>query len=261
MIDSRLDQANWRSAVPKPRLEFYGAPVGILLLDRADVPFDRSFIPGSVGNASTWSVPVRYKTVPALRFARLLGADAEESTSVVAQAAKELVREGAQLITSNCGFMIRYQEAVRAAVDVPVLLSSLILTPFLERMLPLGKALGIITASASSLTPAFLKVSGLQVNSERLVIAGLENAPSFAAAFITSSGDLNVSAIETETVDAALALLNERPDIAMLLLECSELPPYAAAVQRATGVPVFDFTSMIEFFVHGLMRSPFNGVA
>lgn len=71
---------------------------------------------------------MRYNTVPGVRFARPLGADAEETTSVVAQAAKEFVREGAQLITSNCGFMIRYQEAIRAAVDVPVLLSSLLLT-------------------------------------------------------------------------------------------------------------------------------------
>ncbi|WP_349643588.1 AroM family protein [Bradyrhizobium genosp. SA-3] len=65
-------------------------------------------------------------------------------TSAVTQAATDLVREGAQLITSNCGFMIRYQEAVRAAVDVPVLLSSLLLAPFLERILPREKALGIL---------------------------------------------------------------------------------------------------------------------
>lgn len=53
MIDSAPNRPKRRSAAPKSRLEFYGAPVGILLLERADVPFDRSFIPGSVGNAST----------------------------------------------------------------------------------------------------------------------------------------------------------------------------------------------------------------
>jgi hypothetical protein len=56
-----------------------------------------------------------------------------------------------------------------------------------------------------------------------------------------------------------MGLVGSHPDIGALLLECSELPTYAAAVQRATGVPVFDFSSMVEFFVSGLKRTPFSG--
>lgn len=97
--------------------------------------------------------------------------------------------------------------------------------------------------------------------SKRLVIAGLEDAPAFAAAFVRPSGDLDVGSVERETVNAAKTLLKQRPDIGMLLFECSELPPYAAAVQRSTSIPVFDFTSMIEFFVGGLIRKPFNGLS
>lgn len=243
------------SRVPKP--SFYGAPVGILQLERGQDPFDRRFIPGSVGNASTWSVPVRYKTVPGLSFSRLIDG---ETGPAVAEAARQLVREGAQLITSNCGFMIRHQESVRAAVDVPVLLSSLVIGPFLERMLPRSKALGILTASASLLTVNLLQEAGLSADSQRVAIRGLEDAPAFAATWLTGARDLDVETVETEVVDAAVALLKDRPDIGILLLECSEFPPYAAAVQRATGVPVFDFTSMVEFFVRGLIRRPFNGL-
>ncbi|QQO35582.1 hypothetical protein JJC00_08240 [Bradyrhizobium diazoefficiens] len=259
MIDSTKTKR--RSAPLKPKPQFYGAPVGILMFERPRDPYNRPFIPGSVGNASTWSVPVRYKALPpGVSFDRILGPNAGDLEPVVAQAATELVAEGAQLITSNCGFMIRYQEAVRAAVDVPVLLSSLLLGPFLERMLPQDRALGIVTATASSLTPDLLAAAGLCAKSERVVVVGLEAAPAFTAAFVTCSGDLDISAVETETIDAAVALLSKRPDIGILLLECSELPPYAAAVQRATGIPVFDFTSMVEFFVRGLRRSPFNGL-
>ncbi|UVO30422.1 hypothetical protein [Bradyrhizobium arachidis] len=241
----------------KPKPLFYGAPVGILQLERPKDPFNRPFIPGSVGNASTWSVPVRYKTVSGLSFERVLAGD---FAPAVVQAALELAAEGAQLITSNCGFMIRYQDVVRDATDIPVLLSSLSLGPFLERALPRDKALGIITASSSLMTPNLLKTAGLQTNSERVVIRGLEGAPSFAAAFLTATGNLDVSAVETEIVNAAQDLLNERQEIGILLLECSEFPPYAAAVQRATGIPVFDFTSMVEFFVRGLVRRTFNGL-
>lgn len=245
----------------KPGQSFYGAPVGILQLQRVDRPGIRPFIPGSVGNASTWTVPVRYKTIPGLTFDRLLGPIDVEMKSAVAQAAIELEREGAQLITSNCGFMIRYQEVVRSAVEVPVLLSSLLLGPFLERMLPREKVLGIVTANASSLTSDLLEAAGLSAISKRVVIAGLEDAPAFAAAFVRPSGDLDVRSVERETVDATVTLLKRRPDIGTLLFECSELPPYAAAVQRTTGVAVFDFTSMIEFFVGGLMRRAFIGLS
>jgi AroM protein len=231
---------------------FYGAPVGILLLDCV-----APFIAGSVGNASTWSIPVRYKTVPGLTVERILSPEADASQQAVVDAAAELVDEGAQLITSNCGFTIRYQQAVAAAVDAPVLLSSLLLAPFLERMLPREQSLGIITASAASLTPELLYAAGVG-GSERVAIAGLDEAPAFTAGLIDCVGEMSAPEVEVETVEAAVELRRERPDVGILLLECSELPPYAAAVQRATGLPVYDFTSMVEFAAAGLRRVPFS---
>lgn len=251
MIDGRLSHRR-RFASLKPGQSIYGAPVGIMQLERDRVPGIRPYIPGSVGNASTWSVPVLYKTVPNPHTAA-------EMTPAVIQTATALVDQGAQLITSNCGYMIRYQEAVRTAVHVPVLLSSLLLAPFLQRMLPRKEALGIITAKASSLTSEVFEAAGL-FNAKSVAVAGLEDAPAFAAAFLNPSGDMDVAAVETETVNAAVRLLDDRPDVGILLLTCSELPPYAAAVQRAIGIPVFDYTSMIEFFISGLIRKPFNGL-
>lgn len=227
--------------------------IGILLLDCV-----APFIPGSVGNASTWSAPAIYKTVPGLRVDLILGPDAGQAEPAVVAAATELAGEGARMISSNCGFTIRYQDAVRAAVDVPVLLSSLLLAPHLQRMLPRDKALGIVTASTASLTPELLAAAGLRRGDERIALAGLDDAPGFTAAFITCTDEFDAATVEAETVAAAVALCERRPDVGALLLECSELPPYATAVQRATGVPVFDFTSMVEFVVAGLTRDPFT---
>lgn len=261
MNNAHLSQNRLQLASRRPKQAFYGAPVGILLLERASTsdPFNRPFIPGSVGNASTWTVPVRYKTVPGLTFTKLIAPEQDHS-SVAVQAAVELVSEGARMITAHCGFMIRYQDVVRAAVDVPVLLSPLLLIPLIVQMIPNGKAVGIITAKSSSLTMEVLRAAGWEGNCDRLAVTGLEDAPCFAAAFLTAGGDLDVSAVEKETVDAAVALLSNRPDIGALLFECSELPPYAAAVQRATGIPVFDFTSMVEFVIGGVIRKPFIGI-
>ncbi|TYO61005.1 hypothetical protein FXV83_40550 [Bradyrhizobium hipponense] len=242
-----------------PRLPFNGAPLGVLMMERMGSD-GRPFIPGDTGNASTWSVPARYKVIPGLNVSGIFAPDAGKMTEVVVQTARELAREGAQLITCHCGYSIQYQEAVRDAVDVPVFLSSLLLAPFLERMLPRDKALGIVVASKSVLTQEMLQTAGLRADiGRRVVIAGLEQAPAFAKAWIASDGDLDVEAVGKDVVNAAVALVNDRADIGMLLMECGDLPPYSAAVQRATGIPVFDYTSMVEFFVRGLVRKPFTG--
>ncbi|MER8977241.1 hypothetical protein, partial [Mesorhizobium sp. M0800] len=191
---------------------------------------------------------MRYKIVPGLNDTSIFASDGDKMTPAVVEAALELVREGAQLITCNCGYSIRFQQAVRDAVDVPVFLSSLLLAPFLEKMLPASQALGIIVASKSALTQDMLVASGLRADiGRRVVIAGLEDTPVFGDAWVTPSGDLDVGGCQADVVNTAVALQEERPDIGMLLLECGDLPPFTHAVQQATQIPVFDFTSMVEF--------------
>ncbi|MER8437198.1 hypothetical protein NKH36_31740 [Mesorhizobium sp. M1312] len=248
MFDTKIVDHK-RHFISKPRQSYFGAPIGILLLQTENL----KFIPGSVGNAGTWSVPVRYKVVPGLATDLVLGPNGAHLSAAVAQAAVELVEEGAQLITSGCGFMIRFQEAVRSAVDVPVLLSPMLLAPMLEMMLPKDQSLGVITANASLLSPDVLAAAGISANNARLAVAGLEGAPAFRRAFL-EDGQLDLSAMHAEVIDTAIALVKDRPDVGMLLLECSELPTYAAAIQEATGRPVFDFTSMVEFMVSGMVR-------
>ncbi|TYO61006.1 hypothetical protein FXV83_40555 [Bradyrhizobium hipponense] len=260
MIDPPYVAGERRFASVRPALKFYGAPIGMLMLDRMPGAGVRPYIPGDAGNATTWSVPIRYKTVPGLNVTKIFGPNGGEATSAVIEAAKELVAEGAQMITSHCGYSIRYHEAVRDALDVPVFLSSLLLVPFLEHMIPGNKALGIIAASKTALTQDMLKAAGLRANfGRKVVVAGLENTPVFGPTWNDGTGDLDVNGCEKDVIDTALALLKERPEVGMLLLECGDLPPYAPSVQRATGLPVFDFTSLVEFFVRGLIRKPWTG--
>lgn len=126
-------------------------------------------------------------------------------------------------------------------------------------MLPPTKSVGIITAKAP-FTPDLLEAAGILPDCRRVSIVGLEKSPSFASVILNATANMDVDAVEAETVRAALDLQAKRPDIGVFLLECSELPPYAAAVQRATGVPVFDYTSMVEFFVRGVVPRRFYGI-
>jgi hypothetical protein len=153
---------------------------------------------------------------------------------------------------------VQYQAAVRKAVKVPVFLSSLLQIPFLAQMLADGRPLGCITATRRKLGNRVLELAGVgsHVN---VVVAGMEDQPHFKEAILEEGGELDSDLIESETVQCARELQDRHPDLGAIVLECSVLPPYAKAVQDETGLPVFDFVTMIDYFYEGTHRRPYQG--
>src|SRR6266852_1968733 len=126
----------------------YGARVGILMLETR---FPR--IPGDMGNGTTWPFPVLYKVVPGATPDRVVRHKSQGLINAFLDAAAELVQLGADGITTTCGFLSLYQRELAAHVRVPVAASSLMQIPLVERILPPGKRVGVLTVSAASLTP------------------------------------------------------------------------------------------------------------
>jgi aspartate/glutamate racemase len=237
----------------RPEAESYGHEVGILLVDCVT-----PFIPGDVGNASTYSYPVLYHTINGCSLDRLINQGDETLTESVVEAAKYLERCGVKGITSDCGFMIRFQDIVAKEVEIPVFLSSMIQLPLIGATLGRSRSVGVITANATRLTPELMSIAtaGAKVS---YVIAGLEDKPAFRGPILDETGPLDALRIESEMIEVATDLQKNNPDIGAILLECSNMPPYAHAVQIATGLPVFDFTTLIDFMVGGNHRKRFIG--
>ena len=103
----------------------YGFTVGVLMLDTR---FPR--IPGDMGNASTFPFPVRYHRVDGAAPDLVVRRGAEGLLDAFVDAARYLEREGVGAITTNCGFLVKFQRQMAAAVRVPVFTSSLLLVPF-----------------------------------------------------------------------------------------------------------------------------------
>lgn len=237
--------------VTNPAQAWYGESIGILILD-ATYPC----VPGNVGNASTFDFPVRYEKVQGASIDRLLNQQDETLAMPFVQAARNLQQSGVKAITGACGFMALFQQKVAASVDIPVFLTSLLQIPFIHQIT--GKTVGIITANASCLTLYHLAAVGIP-DTLPIAVAGMENQTEFKAAVLEEKGTLDSTKIEDEVVRVARQLRRENPEMGSVLLECSDLPPYAHAVQRALELPVFDFITMINHVHTSLVQTPYKG--
>ena len=230
----------------------YGEAIGILLLD-SPIPF----IPGDVANATTYDFPVRFKRVPGFSVEKAVGKD-EGIYPKLLKAARELKANGVRAVTGDCGFMALHQQRLKQDLGIPVFLSSLFQIPFIRHIICDKGKIGIITASAQSLTPSFFKAVNIQGGSD-LVIQGLEHFPEFKSAVLDEKGSLDTDIIKAEVIQTAKTITREEPRVKAILLECSVLPPYARAVHQATGLPVFDYITMVNYVFSALVKKTYNG--
>ncbi len=230
----------------------YGEPIGILLLENY-----APFIPGDVANATTYDFPVRFQRVEGLTVERIFKHDLSLLDSMI-EAGKQLIREGVRAITGDCGFMAIYQDQLTEALQVPMFLSSLLQIPFMSLMIRKTDKIGIVTANAPSLDQDVFNRIGI-IDTGNLAILGLEEKSNFAGAAIDEVGYLDSEKVEQEVVSVALELVRRDADVKMILLECSLLPPYGAAVQEAVQLPVFDFVTMINYVHSAMVKKRFTG--
>lgn len=232
----------------------YGEAIGIILLDMSFAPF----IPGDVANATTYSFHVRFKKIDGLTVERMFSKDISFLNRVI-DAGKELVDAGVRAITGDCGFMALFQEEVAEQLDVPVFLSSLLQLPFLIQIIGEGRKVGVITANSKILDDDLLRSVGI-VNTDSIYIKGLEDKENFRDEILRECGWLDSKKIEDEVVEAAKEMVNDDPKIKIILLECSDLPPYGRAVQEAVDLPVFDFVTMINYVYSGIVKKRYEGI-
>lgn len=228
----------------------YGANVGILMLDAR---FPR--IPGDMGNALSWPFPVHYKIVRGASPDKVVRQGARGLLDNFIDAAAELVADGVDGITTNCGFLALYQAELAAALPVPVVTSSMMQTAMVNRLLPAGKRAGILTISGSSLTDAHLLAADVPAATP---IGTTEGRREFTRAILDNEDSMDVELARQDNVDAARELLAANPDLGAIVLECTNMCPYAADIQQATGLPTFSIITLVEWFQGGLRPRHFG---
>ena len=232
-MEDKSDRISASIAPANPGFPPGTAPrLGILMLDTR---FPRP--QGDLGNAASWGVATESMVVPGVGPQEAVqtaeGLRASQLLPAFERAARQLVERGVAAITTSCGFLVLLQDELARASPVPVVTSSLLQLPAL---LEDEAQVGVLTVSAERLGEEHLRCAGVTAGRiHDVVVEGMPQDSTFVRAILGNQPGADMSHVAHEVVAASLRLKARAPRVRTLVLECTNLPPYAQAIEAATG--------------------------
>lgn len=227
----------------------FGASVGILMLETR---FPRIY--GDIANAQTWPFPVHYRVVKGATPDLVVRNDPTKLVDAFITEGRALIEMGADGLTTNCGFLALIQDQVKDALGVPVATSSLMQIPMVQATLPAGKRVGVITISKESLTSEHLRAAGAPTDTP---VVGTDNGRIFTHGILNDLAEFDFADCRLDLLDAARDLVTNHKNIGAIVLECTNMVPYAADIRKLTGLPVYSIYSFVTWFQAGLVPRRF----
>ena len=228
----------------------YGAGVGVLMLETR---FPR--IPGDIGHAESFPFPLQYRVVRGATPDRAVQQDPRALVDDFIKAGRDLVEMGCDGITTTCGYLSLIQDQIKDALGVPVAASSLMQVPMVQTLLPMGQKVGILTVSQAALTDAHLAAAGVPLDTP---VVGTEGGRAFYDGFLNNRAEIDITACRADLLDAANTLCRDHPEVGAIVLECTNMVPFAHDIRRDTGLPVYSIESFLTWFQAGLMPRRFS---
>ncbi|MGY3372047.1 hypothetical protein ACVWZL_009172 [Bradyrhizobium sp. GM2.4] len=231
--------------------------LGILDFDREPGWVRPTPRPGSLMSPDTYGFPVVIEGVKGSTVDRTMSGDPTLVQPYIA-AARRLLEQGAVAIGSNCGFAIRYQAAVAAAVDVPVMMSTLVLLPSLLRQLAPSAVVGVVTSDATLFAEDLLGVTD-PVERARVAVIGIEGGK--MARNSAMNRPTEPAEIEEDVASCVTRLLETNPKVAALLFTCTLFPLITPGIRRKFRVPIYDISTACRLALEtvvstGLVHAP-----
>lgn len=203
-----------------------GIPIGILCLETY-----YGKVPGHIRNATTFDFPVVYKVVNGSMPKKVVDEADPSLLEPFIEAARELEQEGVRAITSSCGFLVLFQRELADSVSVPVYISGLIQVPMVHCIFRRDQKVGIFAAKKNKLTEEHLRAVG--ADAVPVCIAGMDEQEEFCDVIIDGKRkELNMDRLEKEVLSVVDILVRENPDMGALVLECTDLVPFAHLIQQ-----------------------------
>jgi aspartate/glutamate racemase len=212
--------------------------LGILMLDTV---FPRPV--GDIGNPLSFPFATRYLKVDKASPEKVIFDRANGLVDSFIEGARQLEAEGCKAIVTSCGFLALQHHQIAAAVRIPFASSSLCWLPTLYNAFGGAAHVGILTASARSLSAEHLRNLG---GDPATPAAGMPEDSEFARVIIGNTPQGDMQAVRAEIIATAESFVTQQPQLRALILECTNMSPYAADIAQRTGRPVFDLVGLAK---------------
>jgi len=233
----------------------YGVVFGII---SNDTLFPR--IPGDSGNASTYPFPTVIKAV-VQPIKRIVKRDPDLLKQYL-ETIREFEKIGVKAVTTVCGFNILFQKQLTESANVPVFASSLMQLPLIQRILPKGQKIGVLTADGKAFNDhreELLACAGLEPSTP-IAIEGMEGMEGWSSSILENKPTLDQEKIEEEIVEVARGMVSKDHNIGAICFECHNMPPYSRAVRDSTGRPVFDILTLVDMIYNAIVKKRYRGI-
>lgn len=140
-------------------------------------------------------------------------------------------------------------------LPVPVAATSLIQIPSIRSILPANRSIGVLSFDCQRLNQVHLKAIGIS-DANNIHISGPPSNGCMKRC-LRDGIPYDYDQLEAELVQSARVLVKQHTDIGAIVLECTQFPPFALAIQRALGMPVYDVSTLASWFYSSLKRKPF----
>lgn len=233
----------------RPGQHAYGLGLGVLLLDDVYPGF-----PGDVRNASAYPFPIQYEIITGVDIKKIVRDEIKIlHLPPIIKAAQKLEKLGVRAIVGECGYLAYFQREVAASVKIPVFMSSLLQVPLAQQVIGTESVVGILMANASYLSEHHLESVGIRPGSNYVIgdAMGELRCPEFDKLWTEglrpAVPTANYKKAEAEFLAVAGEFYQQHPRMAAMVLECTGFPPFARALQREIGIPIFSWGTLLDY--------------
>lgn len=239
----------------------YGMGLGIIILDEVYPGF-----PGDVRNASAYPFPIQYEIAEGVDIPRLVASDDRGPLlEPIIKAARKLERMGCRAIAAECGYFAWFQKEIAASVKVPVFASSLLQIPLAQMVIAPDRSVGVLVARGDRLSERHLQSVGVTLGTN-YIVHGVKDGgktPQFDSLWTAElrpevpTADYELA--ERDIVKVAKEFVAANPEVGALVLECTGFQPFGRAIQRAVDLPVFSWSTLLDYAYSVAVHRDFYG--